>query len=87
MPYPDNFKGTAYDPVRREIGLTDGARDDLIQAQGELERALPILEQLESLLRNAEFLGADVEWRNECQEILGSINSAIEEITDRVGEE
>jgi hypothetical protein len=74
-------------PVRRDPGLTDGARDDLIEAQGELERALPILEQLESLLRNAEFHGADVEWENECQEIRGSINGAIEDISDKVGEE
>ena len=74
-------------PVRREPGLTDASRDDLIEAQGELEKALPILEQLESLLRNAEFLGGGVEWRNECQEIRGSINNAREEITDRVGEE
>lgn len=74
-------------PTRRDPGLTDGARDDLIQAHGDLEKARPILEQLESLLRNAEFLGADVEWRNETQEIRGSIKNAIEEINDRVGEE
>ena len=74
-------------PTRRDPGLTDGARDDLIQAQGDLEKALPILDSLKTLLRNAEFLGAGVEWRNECQEILRSINGAVEEITDRVGEE
>jgi hypothetical protein len=74
-------------PVRRETGLTDYAREDLIVAQGELEKALPILSSLKSLLRYAEYLGADVEYRNECQEILGSINSAIEEINERVGEE
>ena len=74
-------------PTRRDPGLTDGARDDLIQAQGDLEKALPILDRLKSLLRNAEFHGADVEWRNETQEILRSINSATEEINERVGEE
>ena len=74
-------------PVRRETGLTAGARDDLIVAQGELEKALPILSSLKSLLRYAEYLGADVEFQNECQEILRSINSAIEEINDKVGEE
>jgi len=74
-------------PTRRDPGLTDGARDDLIESQGELEKALPILSSLKSLLGNAEYLGADVEYRNECQEILRSINSAIEEITDKVGEE
>ena len=74
-------------PAPRDPGLTDGARDDLIVAQGELEKALPIIEQLETLLRHAEFLGADVEWRNETQEILGSINNAIEDINERVGEE
>ena len=74
-------------PVRRETGLTDGARDDLIVAQGELEKALPILSSLKSLLRYAEYLGADVEFQNECQEILRSINSAIEQINDKVGEE
>jgi len=52
-----------------------------------LEKALPILSSLKSSLRYAEYLGADVEYRNECQEILGSINSAIEEINERVGEE
>ena len=74
-------------PVRRDPGLTDGARDDLIVAQGELEKALPILSSLKSSLRYAEYLGADVEFQNECQEILRSINSAIEEINDKVGEE
>ena len=74
-------------PTRRDPGLTDGARDDLIVAQGELEKALPILSSLKSSLRYAEYLGADVEFQNECQEILGSINNAIEEINDRVGEE
>ena len=74
-------------PTRRDPGLTDGARDDLIEAQGDLKKALPILDRLKSLLRNAEYLGADVEYRNECQEILRSINSAIEEINERVGEE
>ena len=74
-------------PIRRDPGLTDGARDDLTEAQSELEKALPILDRLKSLLRNAEYLGADVEWENECQEILGSINNAIEEINERVGEE
>ena len=74
-------------PVRRDPGLTDGARDDLIEAQGDLEKALPILDRLKSLLRNAEFHGGDVEWENECQEILGSINNAIEDINERVGEE
>ena len=47
-------------PTRRDPGLTDGARDDLIEAQGDLEKALPILSSLKSLLRNAEYLGADV---------------------------
>ena len=74
-------------PTRRDPGLTDGARDDLIEAQGDLEKALPILEQLEPLLRHAEWLGADVEWKNETQEIRGSSNNAIEEINERVGEE
>ena len=74
-------------PTRRDPGITDGARDDLIEAQGHLEKALPILEQLETLLRHAEWLGADVEWKNETQEIRGSINNAIEEINERVGEE
>lgn len=74
-------------PVRRETGLTDSARDDLTEAQSELEKALPILDRLKSLLRNAEYLGADVEWENECQEILGSINNATEDINERVGEE
>jgi hypothetical protein len=74
-------------PAPRDPGLTDGVRDDLIEAQGELEKALPILDRLKSLLRNAEFHGADVEWENECQEILGSINNAIEEINEIVGEE
>jgi len=74
-------------PVRRESGLTDYAREDLIVAQGELEKALPILDSLKSLLRYAEYLGADVEFQNECQEILGSINNAIEDINERVGEE
>ena len=74
-------------PVRRAPGLTDGAREDLIVAPGELEKALPILSSLKSLLRYAEYLGADVEFQNECQEILRSINSAIEEINDKVGEE
>ena len=74
-------------PVRRDPGPTDGARDDLIEAQGYLEKALPILDRLKSLLRNAEFHGGDVEWENECQEILGSINNAIEDINERVGEE
>ena len=74
-------------PVRRDPGLTDGARDDLIEAQGDLKKALPILDRLKSLLRNAEYLGADVEYRNECQEILRSINGAVKEITDKVGEE
>ena len=74
-------------PTRRDPGLTDGARDDLIVAQGELEKALPILSSLKSLLRYAEYLGADVEFQNECQEILRSINGAVKEITDKVGEE
>jgi len=74
-------------PIRRDPGLTDGARDDLIEAQGELEKALPILSSLKSSLRYAEYLGGGVEYRNECQEILRSINSAIEEINEIVGEE
>ena len=74
-------------PTRRDPGLTDGARDDLIVAQGELENALPILSSLKSLLRYAEYLGADVEFQNECQEILRSINGAVKEINDKVGEE
>jgi hypothetical protein len=74
-------------PVRRDPGLTDGVRDDLIQAQGQLELAIPIIETLETMLRHAEFLGADVEWRNETQEIRGSIKNAIEDINESVGEE
>ena len=74
-------------PTRRDPGLTDGARDDLIEAQGDLEKALPILSSLKSLLRNAEYLGADVEYRNEGQEIVGSIINAIDDIYERVGEE
>ena len=74
-------------PAPRNHGLTDGARDDLIEAQCELEKALPILDRLKSLLGNAEYLGADVEYQNECQEILRSINGAIEDINDKVGEE
>mgnify|MGYP005833008953 FL=1 len=81
-------------PTRRDPGLTDGARDDLIEAQAEMAAALPVLEKLISLLRYAEHLGADVEFQNECQEIEGSINGAIEDINgaiedinEKVGEE
>jgi len=74
-------------PSRRETGLTDYAREDLIVAQGELEKALPILRSLKSSLRYAEYLRADVEYQNEWEEILGSNNSDKEEINEIVGEE
>ena len=73
MPYPDNFKGTAYDNENEVKG-------DLLDALNSAEKKIVALETTLLIIND---LGGDLGWEDKLEDIQYPITDAIDELDPR----
>ena len=73
MPYPDNFKGTAYDNENEVNG-------DLLDALNSAEKKIVALETTLLIIND---LGGDLGWEDKLEDIQYAITDAIDELDPR----